>query len=58
MVELFGRRYGVRGARRYLDHLQNGIRLRMDGAESLALNCAYRHALCGCRTVPCWESVG
>ncbi len=37
MVELF-EEDGVRGARRYLDHLKMEYAFWMDGAESLALN--------------------
>ncbi|MHA3944206.1 hypothetical protein ACXGXA_24635, partial [Salmonella enterica subsp. enterica serovar Infantis] len=36
---------GVRGARRYLDHLKMEYAFWMDGAESLALNQAYRHVV-------------
>lgn len=44
MVELF-EEDGVRGARRYLDHLKMEYAFWMDGAESLALNRAYRHVV-------------
>lgn len=44
MVELF-EEDGVRGARRYLDHLKMEYAFWMDGAESLALNQAYRHVV-------------
>ncbi|MFC3395394.1 alpha,alpha-trehalase [Brenneria rubrifaciens] len=44
MVELF-EEDGVRGARRYLDHLLKEYAFWMDGAESLELNQAYRHAV-------------
>lgn len=44
MVELF-EEDGVRGARRYLDHLRQEYAYWMDGAESLLLNQAYRHAV-------------
>lgn len=44
MVELF-EEDGVRGARRYLDHLRQEYAFWMDGAESLTLNQAYRHAV-------------
>ncbi len=43
MVELF--EDGVRGARRYLDHLKMEYAFWMDGAESLVLNQAYRHVI-------------
>ncbi len=42
MVELF-EEDGVRGARRYLDHLKMEYAFWMDGAESLIPNQAYRH---------------
>ena len=45
MVELF-EEDGVRGARRYLDHLKMEYEFWMDGADSLAPNQAYRHAVC------------
>lgn len=51
MVELF-EEDGVRGARRYLDHLKMEYAFWMDGAESLALS-GLIATLCGCRTVPC-----
>ena len=41
MVELF-EEDGVRGARRYLDHLKMEYAFWMDGAESLIPNQAYR----------------
>lgn len=44
MVELF-EEDGVRGARRYLDHLKMEYAFWMDGAESLVLNRAYRHVV-------------
>ncbi|EHD21136.1 MULTISPECIES: alpha,alpha-trehalase [Brenneria] len=44
MVELF-EEDGVRGARRYLEHLLLEYAFWMDGAESLALNQAYRHVV-------------
>ncbi|EPO3624866.1 alpha,alpha-trehalase [Salmonella enterica] len=44
MVELF-EEDGVRGTRRYLDHLKMEYAFWMDGAESLALNQAYRHVV-------------
>lgn len=44
MVELF-EEDGVRGARRYLDHLLMEYDFWMDGAESLLPNQAYRHAV-------------
>lgn len=44
MVELF-EEDGVRGARRYLDHLLMEYAFWMDGAESLDMNQAYRHAV-------------
>lgn len=44
MVELF-EEDGVRGARRYLDHLKMEYAFWMDGAESLVLNQAYRHVI-------------
>ncbi|WNN50324.1 alpha,alpha-trehalase [Siccibacter colletis] len=44
MVELF-EEDGVRGARRYLDHLLMEYAFWMDGAESLAPNQAYRHVV-------------
>ncbi|MCV9877661.1 alpha,alpha-trehalase [Brenneria izbisi] len=44
MVELF-EEDGVRGARRYLDHLMKEYAFWMDGAESLAPNQAYRHVV-------------
>jgi alpha,alpha-trehalase len=44
MVELF-EEDGVRGARRYLDHLIKENEFWMDGAESLGANQAYRHAV-------------
>ncbi|CPR19655.1 alpha,alpha-trehalase [Brenneria goodwinii] len=44
MVELF-EEDGVRGARRYLDHLLQEYAFWMDGAESLSLNQAYRHVV-------------
>jgi alpha,alpha-trehalase len=44
MVELF-EEDGVRGARRYLDHLLMEYDFWMDGAESLVLNQAYRHVV-------------
>ncbi|OPJ48595.1 hypothetical protein BFX89_25950 [Escherichia coli] len=43
MVELF-EEDGVRGARRYLDHLKMEYAFWMDGAESLIPNQAYRHS--------------
>jgi alpha,alpha-trehalase len=45
MVELF-EEDGVRGARRYLDHLKMEYEFWMDGADSLAPNQAYRHVVC------------
>ncbi len=51
MVELF-EEDGVRGARRYLDHLKMEYAFWMDGAESLIPNQAYR-IWCGCRTDRC-----
>ena len=44
MVELF-EEDGVRGARRYLDHLKMEYAFWMDGAESLIPNQAYRHVV-------------
>ena len=44
MVELF-EEDGVRGAKRYLDHLKMEYDFWMDGAESLLPNQAYRHAV-------------
>jgi alpha,alpha-trehalase len=44
MVELF-EEDGVRGARRYLDHLKMEYQFWMDGAESLIPNQAYRHVV-------------
>ncbi|NMP25605.1 alpha,alpha-trehalase TreF [Rahnella sp. SAP-1] len=44
MVELF-EEDGVRGARRYLEHLIKEYEFWMDGAESLTPNQAYRHAV-------------
>ncbi|MEC5341307.1 alpha,alpha-trehalase TreF [Brenneria populi] len=44
MVELF-EEDGVRGARRYLAHLVQEYAFWMDGADSLALNQAYRHVV-------------
>ncbi|WP_058910462.1 alpha,alpha-trehalase [Entomohabitans teleogrylli] len=44
MVELF-EEDGVRGARRYLDHLLLEYAFWMDGAESLSLNQAYRRVV-------------
>ncbi len=44
MVELF-EEDGVRGARRYYEHLLMEYAFWMDGAESLNLNQAYRHAV-------------
>ena len=44
MVELF-EEDGVRGARRYLDHLKLEHAFWMDGAESLIPNQAYRHVV-------------
>lgn len=44
MVELF-EEDGVRGARRYLDHLMMEYQFWMDGAESLVLNQAWRHVV-------------
>ncbi len=44
MVELF-EEDGVRGAKRYLDHLKMEHAFWMDGAESLLLNQAYRSAV-------------
>ena len=44
MVELF-EEDGVRGAKRYLDHLKMEYAFWMDGAESLLLNQAYRSAV-------------
>jgi alpha,alpha-trehalase len=44
MVELF-EEDGVRGARRYLDHLRQEYAYWMDGAQSLLLNQAYRHTV-------------
>ncbi len=44
MVELF-EEDGVRGARRYLEHLIMEYQFWMDGAESLANNQAYRHVV-------------
>ncbi len=48
MVELF-EEDGVRGARRYLDHLKMEYAFWMDGAESLIPNQALSAMLCGCR---------
>ena len=45
MVELF-EEDGVRGAKRYLDHLLMEYEFWMDGAESLTPNQAYRHVVC------------
>lgn len=44
MVELF-EEDGVRGAKRYLEHLKMEHAFWMDGAESLLLNQAYRSAV-------------
>ncbi len=44
MVELF-EEDGVRGARRYLDHLKMEYAFWMDGAESFIPNQAYRHVV-------------
>ena len=44
MVELF-EEDGVRGARRYLEHLKMEYAFWMDGADSLVLNQAYRHVI-------------
>ncbi len=44
MVELF-EEDGIRGARRYLEHLLKEYEFWMDGAESLAPNQAYRHVV-------------
>jgi alpha,alpha-trehalase len=44
MVELF-EEDGVRGAKRYLEHLKMEYAFWMDGAESLLLNQAYRSAV-------------
>jgi alpha,alpha-trehalase len=44
MVELF-EEDGVRGARRYLEHLKLEYSFWMDGAESLIPNQAYRHVV-------------
>ena len=44
MVELF-EEDGVRGARRYLDHLLMEYNFWMDGADSLMLNQGYRHVV-------------
>lgn len=44
MVELF-EEDGVRGARRYLEHLKMEYAFWMDGADSLVLNRAYRHVI-------------
>jgi neutral trehalase len=44
MVELF-EEDGVRGAKRYLDHLKMEYSFWMDGAESLIPNQAYRHVV-------------
>lgn len=44
MVELF-EEDGVRGAKRYLDHLRMEYSFWMDGAESLIPNQAYRHVV-------------
>jgi len=44
MVELF-EEDGVRGARRYYDHLIKEYAFWMDGSESLAPNQAYRHVV-------------
>jgi len=44
MVELF-EEDGVRGARRYLEHLLMEYAFWMDGAGSLSLNQAYRHVV-------------
>ncbi|HHT4375731.1 alpha,alpha-trehalase [Raoultella ornithinolytica] len=44
MVELF-EEDGVRGARRYLDHLKLEYQFWMDGADSLIPNQAYRHTV-------------
>lgn len=44
MVELF-EEDGVRGARRYLEHLKKEHEFWMDGSESLAPNQAYRHVV-------------
>jgi len=45
MVELF-EEDGVRGARRYLEHLKMEYAFWMDGADSLTSNQAYRHVVC------------
>lgn len=44
MVELF-EEDGVRGAKRYLDHLKMEHAFWMDGAESLIPHQAYRHVV-------------
>ncbi|MGC6389994.1 alpha,alpha-trehalase [Ewingella sp. S1.OA.A_B6] len=44
MVELF-EEDGIRGARRYLEHLLKEYEFWMDGAESLTPNQAYRHVV-------------
>jgi alpha,alpha-trehalase len=56
MVELF-EEDGVRGAKRYLDHLKMEYAFWMDGAESLLLNQAYRTP-CVCRTARCSTATG
>ncbi len=56
MVELF-EEDGVRGARRYLDHLKMEYAFWMDGAESLILIRPIA-MLCGCRTARCSTVTG
>ncbi len=56
MVELF-EEDGVRGARRYLDHLKMEYAFWMDGAESLILIGPIA-MLCGCRTARCSTVTG
>ncbi len=56
MVELF-EEDGVRGAKRYLDHLKMEYAFWMDGAESLLLN-QPTAAPCACRTVHCSTATG
>lgn len=56
MVELF-EEDGVRGARRYLDHLKMEYAFWMDGAESLILIRPIA-MLCGCRTDRCSTVTG
>lgn len=57
MVELF-EEDGVRGAKRYLDHLKMEHAFWMDGAESLIPHQAYRHVVRNAGWLPAQSLLG